>query len=133
MDEFPAVNARYVQVNFINNNQSNWAGLWEGEIWGIELITSVNDDLPSEFLLYQNYPNPFNPSTKISWQSPVGSEQTLKIYDILGNEVSTLVNEFMEAGNYEIEFNASTLPSGVYFYQLRAGDYLQTRKMLLLK
>ncbi|HCY76549.1 MAG TPA: hypothetical protein DHV28_11565 [Ignavibacteriales bacterium] len=88
---------------------------------------------PSTFSLEQNYPNPFNPSTKISWQSPVGSWQTLKIFDVLGNEVVALVNEYREAGKYETEFNAEKLPSGVYYYQLRAGDYVQTKKMLLLK
>jgi photosystem II stability/assembly factor-like uncharacterized protein len=90
-----------------------------------------------EFLLQQNYPNPFNPSTKISWLSPVGSWQTLKVYDILGTEVATLVNEYREAGNYEVEFNPESSikypASGVYFYRLQAGDYVETRKMLLLK
>jgi hypothetical protein len=98
-------------------------------------IVGVEDEhtLPTEYVLEQNYPNPFNPSTKISWQSPVGSQQTLKIYDILGNEVATLVDEYKPAGRYEIEFNASTLPSGVYFYQLKAGEYVNTKKMILLK
>ena len=88
---------------------------------------------PNSYNLAQNYPNPFNPSTKISWQSPVGSHQTLKIYDVLGNEVATLVDEYREAGRYEITFDASNLSSGIYFYRLQAGDYLQTRKMILLK
>ncbi len=65
--------------------------------------------LPTEYELTQNYPNPFNPSTKISWQSPVGSHQTLKVYDVLGNEVATLVDEFREAGSYEVEFDASNI------------------------
>ena len=107
------------------------------------IITGVEDEgneVPREFLLSQNYPNPFNPSTKISWQSPVGSQQTLKIYDILGNEIATLVDEFKPAGRYEVEFNATghpsyvrNLPSGVYFYQLKAGEYISTKKMILLK
>ena len=88
---------------------------------------------PTKFALQQNYPNPFNPSTKISWQSPVGSWQTLKIYDILGKEIATLVNEEKPAGNYEVDFNASQLASGIYYYQLRAGDYVETKKMILLK
>ena len=90
-------------------------------------------DLPEQFRLEQNYPNPFNPSTKISWQSPVGSWQTLKVYDVLGNEVSTLVDEYKPAGKYEVEFDASPLTSGVYFYQLNAGEFIQTKKMILLK
>ena len=88
---------------------------------------------PSEYELYQNYPNPFNPSTKISWQSPVSSWQTLKVYNILGREVATLVNDYKPAGNYEVEFDASNLPSGIYFYRLKAGSFVQTKKMILLK
>ncbi len=91
----------------------------------------------TSFKLDQNYPNPFNPSTKISWQSPVAGWQSLKVYDILGNEVATLVNEYRPAGNYSIEFNSAAegnnLSSGVYFYQLRIGSYIQTRKMILTK
>jgi len=99
------------------------------------ILTSVESeaDNPANFVLSQNYPNPFNPSTKISWQSPVSSWQTLKIYDVLGNEVATLVNEEKPAGSYEIEFNASKLSSGTYFYQLRAGSFLETKKMILMK
>jgi hypothetical protein len=96
--------------------------------------TSVEDELiAKDFVLYQNYPNPFNPTTKISWQSPVSSLQTLKVYDVLGNEVAILVDEYKNAGTYEVEFNAASLTSGVYIYQLFTGNYLQSRKMLLLK
>ncbi len=101
-----------------------------------ELPTSVNDNsqnFPENLVLSQNYPNPFNPSTKISWQSPVSSHQTLKVYDMLGNEVATLVDEFREAESYEIEFSASHLPSGLYFYKLRAGNFSETKKMILTK
>jgi hypothetical protein len=97
----------------------------------------VEINQPTQFSLEQNYPNPFNPSTKISWQTPVGSWQTLKVYDILGNEVATLVNENRNAGNYEIDFQSSVgrrqLANGVYFYQLRVGDFVETKKMILLK
>ncbi|MEP0861450.1 MAG: phosphodiester glycosidase family protein [Ignavibacterium sp.] len=91
--------------------------------------------IPTEFILYQNYPNPFNPSTKISWQFPVGSWQTLKVYDILGNEVATLVNEYKNAGYHEIEFDASVfnLKTGIYFYQLRSDTFIQTKKLIFLK
>jgi hypothetical protein len=133
IDEFPAVNARYVQVNFINNNQSNWAGLWEGEIWGIELITSVNDNLPSEFLLYQNYPNPFNPSTKIDYSIAQATNVELVIFNSIGEEVGVLVNETQQAGRYSVNFDAGSLSSGVYFYKLIAGDFISIKKMILLK
>ena len=106
---------------------------------GEQPIVSVNERkiISEDHHLSQNYPNPFNPSTKISWQSPVGSWQTLKVYDILGNEVATLVNEYRNAGNYEIDFQSTVgshqLANGVYFYQLRVGDYIETKKMILLK
>ncbi|QQS38185.1 MAG: T9SS type A sorting domain-containing protein [Ignavibacteriales bacterium] len=96
-------------------------------------VVEVDVNLITEFLLEQNYPNPFNPTTKISWQLPVGSYQTIKVYDVLGNEVATVADEYREAGKYEIEFEAGNLSSGVYYYQLLSGDLLLTKKMLLLK
>ena len=104
-----------------------------------EIPTTVEDQstIITDYKLSQNYPNPFNPSTKISWQSPVGNHQTLKVYDVLGNEVATLVDEYRNAGSYEVEFKSSVgsrqLASGIYFYQLKAGDYVQTKKMILIK
>jgi hypothetical protein len=99
------------------------------------LITNVNDQQasPSEFQLSQNYPNPFNPSTKIKYSIPQSSNVELKIYDLLGNEMETLVNEEKVVGTYEIKWYAQNLPSGVYFYQLKAGQFIETKKMLLLK
>ncbi len=95
---------------------------------------------PISFNLYQNYPNPFNPTTKISWQSTVGSHQTLKVYDVLGKELATLTDEFKSAGSYEVNFNASGLSSGIYFYRLtihsdklQAKSFIETKKMILLK
>ncbi len=93
----------------------------------------VNVELPIKFSLEQNYPNPFNPSTKISWQSPINGLQTLKVYDVLGKEVATLVNEYRQAGSYEVEYDASKLSTGVYFYQLKSGNYVATKKMILLR
>ncbi len=91
------------------------------------------NEIPTVFSLQQNYPNPFNPGTKIIYSIPQTSFVTLKIYDILGNEVATLVNEEKALGNYEVEFNASKLSAGVYFYKLQAGKFVQTKKMMLLK
>ncbi|WP_348342550.1 T9SS type A sorting domain-containing protein [Ignavibacterium sp.] len=93
----------------------------------VEILT------PDKFTLEQNYPNPFNPTTVISWQSPVSSWQTLKVYDVLGNEVVTLVNEYREAGSYKVEFDASELPSGVYYYKLSVGNFSDVKKMMLIK
>lgn len=93
----------------------------------------VEYTMPAEFVLEQNYPNPFNPSTKISWQSPVGSHQIIKVFDLLGNELATLVDEYRPAGKYQIVFNANNLASGTYFYSIRAGEFVQTKKMILLR
>jgi hypothetical protein len=93
--------------------------------------------IPIGFSLSQNYPNPFNPSTKISWQTPVSGWQTLQVYDVLGNEIAILVNEYRPAGSYEIEFKSTVgsrqLANGVYFYRVQAGEYVETKKMILLK
>ncbi|BDQ03630.1 T9SS type A sorting domain-containing protein [Ignavibacterium sp.] len=114
----------------------------DGKVYGDTVTVSVDDyltEVPNQFKLYQNYPNPFNPTTVISWQSPVGSWQTLKVYDVLGNEVATLVNEYREAGSYKVEFstgsigNASELPSGVYYYKLSVGNFSDVKKMMLIK
>ncbi|WP_304129941.1 T9SS type A sorting domain-containing protein [Ignavibacterium album] len=100
-------------------------------------IIEVEITSPTSFALEQNYPNPFNPSTKIRFNIPdVGSElaqTTLKVYDVLGNEVAILVNEEKPSGRYEIEFDASSLTSGVYFYRLQSGSFIETKKMILLR
>jgi len=99
-------------------------------------VTGIDEDessVPNKFQLFQNYPNPFNPSTVVSWQLAVGGFITLKVYDVLGNEVATLVSEFKSSGNYEIPFYAGNLSSGVYFYQLRQNNSLLTKKMIVLR
>ena len=88
---------------------------------------------PAQFTLEQNYPNPFNPSTVISYQLSVVSNVTLKVYDVLGREVETLINQRQAAGSYSVTFNAAGLPSGVYFYRLQTGTYTATKKLMLLK
>ena len=99
----------------------------------------VDLGIPQEFLLEQNYPNPFNPSTTIRYSIPnvIASETkqsvVLKVYDILGNVVATLVNEQKSAGNYEVKFDASNLSSGIYFYKLQSGSFVQTKKFILIK
>ncbi|MCZ7609729.1 MAG: T9SS type A sorting domain-containing protein [Ignavibacterium sp.] len=88
---------------------------------------------PKEFRFEQNFPNPFNPTTVISYQLPVISKITLKVYDILGSEVATLVNEEQEAGYKEVKFDAINFASGMYVYRLQAGNYISTKKMMLLR
>jgi sugar lactone lactonase YvrE len=111
-------------------------------ITGVLNPTSVSDDeiIISDFELLQNYPNPFNPATTINYSVPYKSSLKIKLYDVLGNEVATLLDEEISAGNYSLSFNASDLSSGVYFYQLKAypagggvGTFTQTKKMILLR
>ena len=100
-----------------------------------DIVTDVSNEevQPLSFSLSQNYPNPFNPSTRVKFFIPQFSNVELRIYDILGSEVSTLINETKPAGTYEVTWFAANLPSGVYFYQLKSGSFLETKKMLLLK
>ena len=110
------------------------SGFWYG--LG-DLITSVEqvseDVLPREFQLQQNYPNPFNPSTTILFAVPQPSRVTVKVYDIRGREVTTLAEDDFHSGEYKIVFEASRLPSGIYFYRMQADDFSQIRKLTLLK
>jgi len=96
-------------------------------------IIDVNVKAPSSYILEQNYPNPFNPSTKIKYSISHSSSVELKIYDIVGREVESIVNEEKSAGIYEVEFDATGLPSGTYFYQMKAGSFIETKKMVLMK
>lgn len=91
------------------------------------------ESLPEVYELSQNYPNPFNPTTTIKFQLPSSGVVTLKIYDILGREVTTLVDEFKTEGTYEANFNALSLASGVYLYRINVNDYVDVKKMMLLK
>ena len=152
-----------VNIKFINITDSGlfdlgqtWCDefglLYEADFWGpLAVLTGcyingivygdtslavgveVEPYITHNFKLYQNYPNPFNPVTKISWQSPVGSWQVLKVFDVLGREIATLVNEYRPAGNHTVEFNGAGLASGIYIYRLQSGDYINSKKMLLLK
>ena len=127
----------YANGNSVNYNQQPSGDQWnfaDNKIIHVQSPTFVsNEILPNLFSLSQNYPNPFNPSTTIKYSVSSSEFVALKVYDVLGNEVAALVNEYKPAGKYDTEFNATTLPSGVYFYRLQAGDYVETRKMILLK
>ncbi|GBD87984.1 hypothetical protein BMS3Abin03_01918 [bacterium BMS3Abin03] len=106
------------------------------DIYKPDSTTNVINEItetPENYSLYQNYPNPFNPTTIIKWQSPVNDFVKLKVFDLLGREVATLINEYKEAGTHSVEFNASGLPSGVYFYSIQIGNYVETRKLILQK
>jgi hypothetical protein len=120
------------------NDTTNGAGIYK---LGITVdVEETDNEIPSKYLLEQNYPNPFNPSTSIQYaisNLPDGKAGrqfvTLKVYDVLGNEIATLVNEEKPAGSYEVKFESSGLSSGVYFYKLKAGSFVETKKMILLR
>ena len=121
--------------SFVNLYMADKGGGSMGE--AVSLITivggAVDPARPSSFVLQQNYPNPFNPSTSISYSLPKTASVSLKIFNTLGQEVALLVNERKEAGYYRATWNASNVPSGIYFYRLRAGDFVETKKMVVLK
>ena len=115
-----------------NSIHSAQLGFW----FEWQIVTDVEDEnntLPLIYKLEQNYPNPFNPSTIIKFAVPERSNVLIKIYDILGSEVTTLVNEELDAGWYEKIFDAASLSTGVYIYRMKAGNYVSTKKMLMIK
>jgi hypothetical protein len=146
-----AANTSQIVFSWMDNRHTIlWDIYGKLVLWNWNGVTVVEDNAnnnPKDFSLSQNYPNPFNPSTKISYRIPAlptgqagslnpskgGTLVTLKVYDLLGSELATLVNEEKSAGTYEVEFNAEQLSSGIYFYQLKAGDFIQTKKMVLIR
>jgi 5'-nucleotidase len=137
---FASVGVTYQQAlaNYIAqlpNSQITAADYPEGGEGRIDVVTGIyaNDQIPDHYSLEQNYPNPFNPSTKIIFKLPVKSHVTLKIYNSLGQLVETLIDSQMDAGSYDSVLKSNNLTSGVYFYQLKADNFLQTRKMVLIE
>ncbi len=146
---FNTIHSRYNSTSWVCGTKTFWrTGKTVGVIYKyIDSIASgvsnFGNDLPNTFSLSQNYPNPFNPSTKIKYSIPTspqpspykgeGARVRLKVYDILGNEVATLVNEEQPAGEYEVEFKGTDISSGIYFYQLKVGNFIETKKMIFLK
>lgn len=119
-------------IDMVNGN----TGVLQG--WGMRINNAVgiaknNNNIPERFMLYQNYPNPFNPTTLIGFDIPKDANVTVRIYDLIGREVQTVVNEFKKAGSYKFNFDASLLSSGSYFYEINAGDFRDTKKMVLIK
>jgi hypothetical protein len=140
----PSVSVSNSTVNVLwrDNRDGNYEIYYKQNPTGNVTEVENNILLPEEFKLEQNYPNPFNPSTKIKYSiPPVGTQHAvsvqIKVFDVLGNEIATLVDEYKPAGTYEVEFQSAVdnrqLASGIYFYQLSAGSYIETKKMLLLK
>ena len=132
---------RYVSYITIDKDGNKWIGTEggglavfnEGGIVSAKEFENKNRNYPDEFILSQNYPNPFNPTTNIQYSIANRQFVTLKIFNILGQQIETLVNAEKPPGNYQVEFNAADLPSGVYFYRIQAGSFNQVKKMLLIK
>ena len=146
LSDFPkiAISGSVVHTIWRDNREGNLEIYYKNNPSGnVTALENIVSELPEEFNLAQNYPNPFNPSTSIRYQVSSIAQVTLKVYDVLGNEVATLVNEEKPAGSYEVDFsaisgsasgrNASQLSSGIYLYKLTAGNFIQTRKMILVK
>jgi photosystem II stability/assembly factor-like uncharacterized protein len=129
-------------IHFINDNEGWVVGQISSQ-WGVMLHTTNGgvtfveekqiDEIPTTYSLSNNFPNPFNPSTKIQYSIPHSAKVQIKIFDMLGNEIETLINEEKSVGTYELSWNAIDQPSGVYFYQIKAGKFIQTKKMILIK
>ena len=143
INNFNSITARFVKLYISANNENNIATLWEAEIYGVidisDTINGVTNNnkeplAPKEFVLSQNYPNPFNPSTKINFALAEPGKVSLEVYNILGEKVTTLVNQEMTDGSHEVNFNASNFASGIYIYRLNVNDkFVDTKKMILMK
>jgi hypothetical protein len=138
---FPAQTADYSYGRYPEDVSGQWlifSNSTPGTQNNISNSITDNSDVPKKYALLQNYPNPFNPSTIISYQLAFSSNVTLRIYDILGREITTLVNEFQSSGEYSVNFYVETslikpLATGIYFYRLQAGSFVDTKKMMVLK
>jgi hypothetical protein len=132
----------YVRAIAIDGQGNKWIGIDDGGLavfreGGVIIppveVKEKSNEIPTNFALYQNYPNPFNPTTTIEFDIPERTNVKLIVYDILGREIETLIDKELEPGKYKLNFNATDLPSGVYFYTLRTPKSIQTKKMLLIK
>lgn len=125
-----------IYAKSITNKGPNTPYYYEWEASLISRVTNVESDMnkiPTEFKLFQNYPNPFNPDTKITYLIPYTGFVSLKVYDIIGKEIATLVAEVKSAGKYEINFKANNLSSGVYFYRIKVGNFSDTKKFIIIR
>lgn len=135
LPDISGTNTSFFSVHFPSSNVGYAVGTI-GNLFKYSTTTAVNtysNELPGEFKLYSNYPNPFNPATIIKFDIAKASDVKLAVYDILGREVSSVVNEQLSAGKYEVSFNATGLSSGTYFYRIEAGEFSSVKKMILIK
>ncbi len=131
----PSISALLISNGYIiaGTDHFSVSGVWRRSLSDIIGIENISTEIPSTFSLSQNYPNPFNPTTKIKFDITENAFTTLKIYDLIGKEVQTLVNDELSSGVYEATFDGTQLTSGVYFYRLNSGEYSETKRMLLVK
>jgi len=127
-----------MEVKTLSNGYELWTSCASRGVAVLTVETSVTDldetkSLPTDFVLNQNYPNPFNPTTTISFSIPSSAFTSLKVYDILGNEIATLLSEEKSAGEHNVLFDASALTSGVYLFRLNSGNFTEIKKMILLR
>jgi hypothetical protein len=134
-ETFSPVVGRYLLLVSLSNNQSQWAGVWEAEVYGPDQPSDVGDDTqtPTDYLLSQNYPNPFNPATNISFILPEDARVRITVYNLLGEQVAELIDTDFAAGSHTVSFEAEGLTSGIYFYKMEAGNFISTRKMTLIR
>ena len=126
----------YLVISIDKNNflyLNGYNATFKYKLTNITCVTSGEPGIPASFSLSQNYPNPFNPSTGINYSIPKSGLVTIKVYNVLGKEIATLVNEYRSAGNYSVQFNGSKLSSGIYFYRMKSGNFVQTKKLMLMK
>ncbi len=134
----PTYTIKYkIKANDINGNSSSYSADvsvtgFTHNLWKNNIVLD-KQEIENEYALFVNYPNPFNPSTTIEFQVPVSSFTSLIVYNVLGEQIKELVNDFLGKGKYSVHFNASDLPSGIYLYKLKAGTFTNVKKMLLTK
>jgi hypothetical protein len=129
-DGFQSMSVVNDTVSYVVGDFSN---VWKTTTDGVTAVDNTGSAKITNFYLAQNYPNPFNPTTVIRYQMPKAGFVSIKLYDILGREVKTLVNESKGAGSYNVTFNAENLSSGVYIYQMKAGGFISSKKLVLMK
>jgi hypothetical protein len=128
---------KYPGVSLWEYSQIKYPYIWDeyaaSSVWATATSVSSTEQMPHQFTLSQNYPNPFNPSTMIEYQVPAAGHVTLKVYDVVGREIATLVDEQKASGSYSVRFNSPVNASGIFFYKLQTGSFMETRKMTLMK
>jgi hypothetical protein len=134
-ETFSPVVGRYLLLVSLSNNQSQWAGVWEAEIWGSAQPSDVGDDTETvtDYVLNQNYPNPFNPATNISFTLPEDARVRITVYNLLGEQVAELVDAEFASGSHTVSFEAEGITSGIYLYKMEAGSFISTKKMTLIR